>query len=86
LRLGSADVYVNYSLAGPALISKVVIDGEDTGKHFTFQDFFGIGAYVGKARRLNVEIKIMHFSNGNLAPQNAGVAIPLTFNLGYTFD
>lgn len=85
LRLGPADLYLNYSLAGPTTISKVAIDGQDTGKHFTFQDFMGIGIYAGKGRHFNAEVKIAHYSNGNLFPQNAGISIPLTFNLGYTF-
>jgi Lipid A 3-O-deacylase (PagL) len=85
LRLTGADVYFKYSLAGPTTISKVVIDGQDTGRHFTFQDSMGLGIFAGKARRLGAEIQIGHFSNGNLFPANAGVSIPLTFGLGYTF-
>jgi len=30
-------------------------------------------------------VKINHFSNGNIQTENAGVKIPYTFNLGYTF-
>lgn len=85
LRLRPADLYFDYSLAGPTLISRVVIDGFDTGRHFTFQDFLGVGVYLGKKRNINAEIRIGHYSNGNLFPQNAGVEIPLTFNVGRTF-
>ncbi|MBK6826807.1 MAG: acyloxyacyl hydrolase [Chitinophagaceae bacterium] len=31
-------------------------------------------------------IRIAHYSNGNLFPQNDGVKIPLTFNLGYVLN
>lgn len=85
VRTRPVDVYFDYSLAGPTTISRVVIDGNDTGRHFTFQDFMGVGFYAGKGRHFNAEVKIGHYSNGNLFPQNAGVSIPLTFNLGYTF-
>jgi Lipid A 3-O-deacylase (PagL)/Outer membrane protein beta-barrel domain len=85
VRTRPVDFYVNYSLAGPTSISRVVVDGHDTGRHFTFQDFVGIGFYAGHERHVNAEVKIGHYSNGNLFPQNAGVSIPLTFNLGYTF-
>jgi hypothetical protein len=85
LHMGGADLYFNYSLAGPTTISRATIDGNDTGRHFTFQDFMGMGIYAGKTRRWNAEIQIGHYSNGNLFPQNAGVSIPLTFMLGYTF-
>lgn len=85
LRLGRADLYFNYSLVGPTSISRVSIDGNDTGRHFTLQDFMGMGVYAGKDRHINAEIHIAHYSNGNVFPRNAGVSIPLTFNLGYAF-
>ncbi len=85
VHLKNADLYFNYSVAGPAFISKPVIDNRETGKQFTFFDFMGAGAFLGKERKLNAEIKIMHFSNGNLFPVNAGLKIPLTFTAGYTF-
>ena len=85
LRARLADMYFVYSLAGPTYISKVVLDGLDTGRHFTFQDFMGIGWFAGANRNLNFGIKINHFSNGNIFTQNAGVKIPLTFSVGYAF-
>jgi hypothetical protein len=85
LRTKPLDVYLNYSVAGPTYISTIHIDGEDTGRNFTFRDFMGLGIYGGKKRNLNAEINIGHFSNGNIFPSNAGVKIPLSFNLGYAF-
>jgi hypothetical protein len=85
LRLKPADVYFAYSVAGPTYISKVVIDGLHTGSHFTFQDFMAMGLFVGSKRRLNVEINLNHYSNGNLLNENAGVKIPLALKLGYAF-
>jgi hypothetical protein len=85
LRTQRADVYFNYSLAGPTYISKIVLDGLDTGRHFTFQDFMGIGMFAGTNRNLNLGVKINHYSNGNIFTQNAGVKIPLTFSVGYAF-
>lgn len=84
-RTQPADVYFNYSLAGPTFISRPVIDGLQTGTRFTFQDFMGFGALVGQTRRLNVELGIKHYSNGNLFTTNASVKIPLTFSIGYAF-
>jgi len=85
LRTKPADFYLNYSVAGPSFISRVQIDDKNTGKNFTFRDFMGLGAYMGKARKINAEINIGHFSNGNVFPSNAGVMIPLGFHLGYAF-
>ncbi len=84
LRTKPVDIYFNYSVAGPSFISKTIIDGKHTGKKFTFQDFMGMGVFAGKKRNLNAEIRIAHYSNGNIYPQNDGVMIPLTFSLGYS--
>jgi len=86
LRSKMADLYFSYSFAGPAFISEAVIDGYDTGKKFTFQDFMGFGVFAGKKRKLNAEVRIAHYSNGNIFPQNNGVMIPLTIGIGYSFD
>jgi hypothetical protein len=85
VRSAPADFYFAYSLAGPSYISRTRLDGLDTGRHFTFQDFMGVGVFAGRRRNLNLGVKINHYSNGNVFPQNAGVKIPLTFGLGYAF-
>jgi opacity protein-like surface antigen len=85
VRTTRADLYFAYSLAGPTYISKIVLDDLNTGRHFTFQDFMGVGVFAGKNRNLNLGVKINHYSNGNIFTQNAGVKIPLTFSFGYAF-
>jgi hypothetical protein len=86
LRTRGSDFYFNYCVAGPSYISRTVIDGRNSGKHFTFQDFMGFGSFIGKKRNLVAEILINHYSNGNIFPDNAGFKIPLTFNLGYAWQ
>ena len=86
IRTKITDLYFVYSFAGPSFISRTTIDGMDTGEKFTFQDFMGLGIFSGKNRNLNAEIKIIHYSNGNLFPQNNGLMIPLTFSLGYCIN
>jgi len=85
IRSKRLDIYFNYSVAGPTYISATVTDDLNTGKHFTFQDFMGMGAFIGSHKNLNAEIRILHYSNGNIFPENVGYMIPLTFNLGYCF-
>ena len=85
LRTDPADFFFFYSVAGPTYISKSLIDEVDTGRLFTFHDYMGIGLFGGRDRLLNAEIKIGHYSNGNLFPNNAGVKVPLTLSLGYNF-
>jgi hypothetical protein len=84
-RTRPADFYLAYSLAGPSYISKSILDGRATGNGFTFQDFMGMGVFLGPRRQFNIGVKINHYSNGNIFTENAGVKIPYTFNLGYTF-
>ncbi len=84
-RSETTDIYFIYSVAGPTYISRIITDGLRTGRHFTFQDYMGMGAFMGSHKKLNTEIRIMHYSNGNLFPENDGYMIPLTFNLGYSF-
>jgi opacity protein-like surface antigen len=79
------DMYFFYSIAGPAFISKNTVDGKDLGEKFTFQDHMGTGVFFGRERNLNAELKIGHYSNGDIFPGNEGVKIPLALNLGYTF-
>lgn len=83
IRSELADIYFLYSVAGPTYISQHSLDGYDTGKHFTFRDYMGIGGYFGRNNVLNTELNIGHFSNGNIYPNNAGFKVPLSFTFGY---
>ena len=85
VRNDTMDAYFSYSIAGPTFISEYQLDDLNTGAKFTFQDMMGVGAFLGKSRRLNAEVSLKHFSNGNLATSNAGIKIPLTFKVGLVF-
>lgn len=79
------DLYFTYSLAGPTYISRHIIDGIDSGGNFTFQDFLGLGALVGRSKHVSVSLKIVHYSSGNLYSHNPGVKIPVMFALAYAW-
>ena len=85
LHTAPLDAYFYYSVAGPTYISKVILDDLDTGAHFTFYDTMGAGVFFGKKRNYNAELKIGHYSNGNIYPSNESVMVPLTLNIGYAF-
>lgn len=82
-RSPKTDFFFEYTVAGPTFISKTFIGNEKTGKKFTFYDAMGIGIFTGKKKNLNAGLRIAHFSNGNIFPENNGVKVPLTFSLGY---
>lgn len=86
VRSRNADFFLEYAVAGPTFISKTKVDNVPLGRKFTFHDFMGIGVFAGKEKRIVGGIRIAHYSNGNLFPQNDGVKIPLTFNLGYVLN
>ncbi|WP_055412292.1 acyloxyacyl hydrolase [Nonlabens sp. YIK11] len=77
------DAYATYSVIGPTFITREDIDGVETGPKVTYQDFIAAGAYFGADRKWNAELKIIHYSNGNIFPRNDGVAVPIVFQLGY---
>jgi hypothetical protein len=85
LRKKGFDFYTNYSIIGPTFLTKSNIDGLDSGPKITYQDTMGFGVLFGKERKYNFELRIMHYSNGNIFTGNDGVAIPLQFTLGKTF-
>ncbi len=85
LRTAPADVYVSYSLAGPTYISKFLIDDRVTGRQFTFQDMLGFGMFLRRDRRLSVGVRVKHFSNGSIIPDNVGIMVPATLSVGYAF-
>ncbi|MFA5713911.1 MAG: acyloxyacyl hydrolase [Bacteroidales bacterium] len=85
LRGKGVDPYFFYVLGGPAYLSQSFLDGKETGRRFTFYDAMGLGLFWGKRREYNVELKIAHYSNGNLFPINSGIKIPLSLSLGYAF-
>ena len=83
LRSKPLDGYLQYSVAGPAFVSKRFIDGFDTGRRFTFQDLMGLGFLTGQKKNISIEFMLGHYSNGNIFPKNAGIKLPLQLNLGY---
>jgi hypothetical protein len=85
LQTTPADLYFFYSVAGPGFISRSTIHEVDLGEQFIFTDTMGFGAFAGKKRRLALELRIGHYSNGNMFPSNSGVKVPLTLLVGTTF-
>lgn len=83
LRSRAMDLFLEYSVAGPTFISRTQMDEKNTGRKFTFQDFMGLGIAAGTRRDISIGIRIAHFSNGNIYPNNDGVKVPLSFSLGY---
>lgn len=85
IRTRTLDAYFCYSLAGPTYMSSRTLESRDLGSQFTFQDFLGGGIIVGAAKHATIGVKLNHYSNGNLFPENAAVTVPVTFTFGWLF-
>ena len=81
-RTDNLNMYTNYALIEPTLLTKGNLD---TRPKTTYQNTNGLGIFFGRKRAYNAELRIMHSSNGNIFPQNSGVAVPVQFTLGKTF-
>ena len=69
----------------PHPVAAVRAIADRVGATVMFDAAHACGLFAGRARHLNVNLKINHFSNGNIFTENAGVKIPLTFGVGYAF-
>lgn len=79
-----ASPYMELSI-GPSYMTQTRFGGRNLGMHFSFQDQIGFGATLGKDQHLSVSLSAMHYSNGSLCGNNAGITIPLLINIGYRF-
>ena len=85
LQTKKVDAYFYYSVVAPTYISKTILDDHKMGGNFTFMDNMGTGVFFGQNKNLNAELKIGHYSNGNIFTDNEAVKIPLSLSLGYVF-
>lgn len=79
------DFYFTYSAAGPTYISRSEYDNHDMYSRFTFQDFIGFGAFIGKDQALNVSFRLVHYSNGFLVPKDPGMDVPFLLTIGWAW-
>lgn len=79
------DPYFLYSLAGPTIMSRDTLPGYNLGKEFIFQDYIGFGLQFGEEKTFNLDFKIVHYSNGNIFADNAGIDSPFVLSLGYSW-
>ena len=80
-----ATPYFLYSLAGPTIMSRDTLPGYTLGKEFIFQDYIGFGVQFGKEKTFNLDFKIVHYSNGNIFADNAGLDAPFVLSIGHSW-
>lgn len=70
---------------GFSYLSSTRIADRNLGEHFSFQDQLGFGLSIGREKKISVSMSALHYSNASLCNTNAGMTIPLLFNVGYRF-
>lgn len=69
---------------GVSWLSNQKIAGRDVGMHFLFEDRLGVGLFLGKQQKYDINVRVMHYSHASLVPHNPGINMLLT-TLGYWF-
>lgn len=84
-RSGNFQPYILYSIAGPTFLTKNHFGPANLGKKFLWQDILGVGTQIGKTHAINVDVMVVHYSNGDIFYQNTGFGVPIIVSLGYSF-
>lgn len=77
--------YFEYSVAGITLLSKQHFAGSDLGTNLLFEDFMGAGVRLGRHKHIELGLKLVHYSNGDIFTKNPGFDVPLVMMLGYAY-
>mgnify|MGYP003316217875 CR=1 FL=1 len=77
--------YLYYSVAGPTLMSDSQFSTTRFSNDFSFQDQLGIGILFNKKPNIDLALKMIHYSNGDVFPINGGIDVPVVVSLGIRF-
>lgn len=79
------NLYINYSIAAPTLLSNRKYGHTHYYNNFVFQDMLGVGLSFGPKLPIAVGFDVVHYSNGDIFPVNGGIQIPFVLWLAYQF-
>ena len=85
IRTPTINVYLSYSVAGPTVLNIHQLAEKNLGGNFIFQDYLGVGLQIGRRHALNFDLRLVHYSNGDVLTHNPGFDIPVVLYLGYSF-
>ncbi len=77
--------YFMASYAGPSLMSVQHFNGHNLGSHFIWQDYLGIGMMLGPKQNIDLNVRLLHYSNGDVFPTNPGFDVPIVVTVGFAF-
>jgi len=70
---------------GPSYLSNKKFGHNTQGSHFSFQSILGVGFELGQQKRLDINLRFVHYSNANLIKPNEGYNIFYVVSVGYLF-
>ncbi len=84
-RTSTVNAYLTYSVAGPTILNINHLAEKNLGGNFIFQDYLGLGLQFGRRHALNLDLRLVHYSNGDIFTHNPGFDVPVVLYLGYSF-
>lgn len=70
---------------GPNYLTRNNFGRNRQAGHFAFQSILGAGLEIGKAKRVDLNLRLIHYSNAYLMHPNEGFNIFYVVSLGYLF-
>lgn len=70
---------------GPAYLSHRHFGQNTQAANVAFQSILGGGVEIGQEKRVDINVKLVHYSNGYLGTPNEGFNIFPVFSVGYMF-
>jgi hypothetical protein len=70
---------------GPGYISQRRFGLNNQGAYFAFQSILGLGTEIGYTKRVDLNLKLVHYSNAFLFTPNEGYNIMYVGSIGYLF-
>src|SRR3990167_703220 len=70
---------------GPSYISSRHFGQNNQAANFAFQSILGLGVEFGQAKRVDMNVRFIHYSNAYTMSPNEGFNIFYVFSLGYLF-
>ena len=77
--------YVEYIAMGPTYLSKGEFAGSQFRSRFIFQNYFSIGIEFGEGVGMNLDIRLLRYSEGDFSKIGGAFRIPTLISLGFLF-
>ena len=67
----------------PSFMDEDTLGFSDQGGRFIFNDVLALGTYIGRKRKVSVQLQWRHLSNGGIYDDNPGIDVPIGLAFGW---